>query len=299
MSDFIRGQIIATYGADSLFQADKQIGSQTDPYLVAANRKAGKAVCGDWVNTTDEQRIHQIEARSSEYIRPDFRNRPKVLAANIDTVIWLTSHTPPNDRLIAARALLVSRLQNLSLVFIQSKIDDAPNVLPEHLKSTQELAALANIPWFPISTPTGEGLTQLTEHLRGKRCLIVGQSGVGKSTLVAKLTGDNQIKTQSLSDATGHGRHTTTTAQLYRANDHDLELIDAPGMRDIGLWQMPESKLLSAIPEVGEASQHCRFNNCRHLQEPDCAVKVALEAQAIPPLLYAAYKDALSKELLS
>lgn len=295
MTELIRGQIIATYGAESLFQADNQAAT----YLVAANRKAGKAVCGDWVVTTDEQRIHKIEKRSSEYIRPDFRNRPKVLAANIDTVIWLTSHTPPNDRLIAARALLVSRLQGLSLVFIQSKIDDAPDELPEHLQSTQELAKLANIPWFPISTPTGAGLNELTEHLHGKRCLIVGQSGVGKSTLVARLTGDNQIKTQSLSDATGHGRHTTTTAQLYRAENYDLELIDAPGMRDIGLWQMPESTLLRAIPEVGEAAQHCRFNNCRHLQEPDCAVKEALENQAIPSLLYAAYKDAQAKELLS
>lgn len=295
MSDLIRGRIVATYGAESRFLPD----NSNEPRLVSANRKAGKAVCGDWVTVTNDDRIHVIEKRQSEYMRPDFRNRPKVLAANIDTLIWLTSHTPPNDYLIAARALLVARLQNLSLVFIQSKIDDLPDELPEHLESTKALASSANIPWYPISTQNSHGLDALTEHLRGKRCLIVGQSGVGKSTLVAKLTGDNAIRTQTLSDATGHGRHTTTTAQLYRADEYDIELIDAPGMRDIGLWQMPEQALLSAIPEVANAAQHCRFNNCRHQQEPDCAVKVALENQEIPSILYAAYTDALAKDLLS
>lgn len=290
-----RGCVIATYGKESLFQADRS----RDSYLISANRKAGKAVCGDFVKVDNEQRISKIETRKSEYIRPDFRHRPKVIAANIDTLIWLTSHSPPNDELIAARALIVARLQNLELVIIQSKTDSMPAEAPEHLLSTQTFAKACNIPWFPISTLNGEGLTTLLQAIHGKNALIVGQSGVGKSTLVAKLTGDQRIKTQSVSDATGHGRHTTTTAQQYVATEHQLTLIDAPGMRDIGLWQMQEETLLRAIPEITGVAQHCRFHNCRHDQEPDCAVKAALDSGEIPELLYRAYEDALAKELLN
>lgn len=290
-----RGCVIATYGKESLFQAD----NGEAPYLISANRKAGKAVCGDLVEVDCERRIAKIEGRDSEYIRPDFRHRPKVIAANIDTLIWLTSHSPPNDELIAARALIVARLQNLSLVIIQSKTDSMPSEPPEHLSSTQSFAEDCDIPWFPISTLNGDGLSPLLQSIEGKNALIVGQSGVGKSTLVAKLTGDQQIKTQSVSDATGHGRHTTTTAQQYIAKSHQLTLIDAPGMRDIGLWQMPEQTLLAALPEITNVAQNCRFHNCRHDQEPDCAVKVALENGEIPELLYRAYQDAVAKELLS
>lgn len=296
MSDPIRtGRIIATYGKESLFEAN----DNNDQFLITANRKAGKAVCGDIVTVTEDNRIASILPRQSEYIRPDFRHRAKVLAANVDTVIWLTSHTPPNDELIAARALIVSRLLGLELIIIQSKADSLPAEVPQHLSDAQSLASICGIPWFKISTVTAEGISELTDHIASKKALIVGQSGVGKSTLVHHLTGDESIRTQSVSEVTGHGRHTTTTAKLYQAESLKLELIDAPGMRDIGLWQMPESDLLEGLPEIEQVAQHCRFNNCQHNHEPDCAVKTALENGEIPQLLYRAYCDAKEKELLS
>lgn len=295
MANTERGRIIATYGKESLFQPD----GENSNFLVTGNRKAGKAVCGDIVFiNTDENRVQQVEPRQREYIRPDFRGRPKVIAANIDTIIWLTSHTPPNDELIAARALIVSRILNLKLVIVQSKADTTPEQEPPHLLGTKALATASDIPWFKISTITEEGINALTAKVRGATALIVGQSGVGKSTLVHLLTGDDSIRTQDVSSATGHGKHTTTTAKLYRAEELDLTLIDAPGMRDIGIWEMPESEFLTAVPEITDAARNCRFNNCQHDQEPDCGVKEALESDEIPSLIYESYRDAKDKGLL-
>ena len=285
--------MIATYGKEYLTQQAGQANQ-----LVTANRRVGKAVCGDWI-TVNDGRISGIQARNTEYIRPDFRNRPKVLTANTDTLIWLTSHTPPNDPLIAARAVLVSRLLKHELIIVQSKLDSLPADVPEHLQQAKMLAQQCGVAWFETSVKSELGLDKLTAVLAGRSCLIVGQSGVGKSTLVAKLTGDDSIKTQTLSEKTGHGRHTTTTAILYRDAALDVELIDAPGMRDIGLWEMPADRLLSVLPEITNVAGDCRFHNCRHQQEPDCAVKRAREAGEIPELLYLAYEDAQAKALLS
>lgn len=286
-------RVIATYGKEYLTQQTGQASQ-----LATANRRVGKAVCGDWISVKDG-RISGIQARQTEYIRPDFRNRPKVLTANTDTLIWLTSHTPPNDPLIAARAVLVARLLKHQLIIVQSKLDSLPAELPDHLATAKELAQQCDIPWFETSVKTEQGLDQLSSRLAGRSCLIVGQSGVGKSTLVAKLTGDDSIKTQTLSEKTGHGRHTTTTAILYRDAELNVELIDAPGMRDIGLWEMSAETLLEALPEITRHAGNCRFHNCRHQQEPDCAVKQAREAGEIPELLYLAYEDAQAKALLS
>lgn len=293
MSADFSTRVIATYGKEYLTQKADQ-----ETELVTANRRVGKAVCGDWVNS-DDGRLTAIQKRKTEYIRPDFRHRPKVLTANTDTLIWLTSHTPPNDPRIAARAVLVSRLLNHELIIVQSKIDSLPEQLPEHLSQAKILARECGIAWFETSVKDGIGLNELTSTLSNRSCLIVGQSGVGKSTLVAKVTGDDSIKTQTVSEKTGHGRHTTTTAILYRHAELNLELIDAPGMRDIGLWEMPTEKLLSVLPEITNVASDCRFHNCRHQQEPDCAVKQAREAGKIPELLYLAYEDAQAKELLS
>lgn len=286
-------RVIATYGKEYRIQQADQ-----DTQLITANRKVGKAVCGDWINSEDG-RLTGIKPRQTEYIRPDFRNRPKTLTANTDTLIWLTSHTPPNDPLIAARAILVSRLLNHELIIVQSKIDSLPKETPEHLQQAKQLAEQCGIRWFETSVKTELGLGDLVSILSGRSCLIVGQSGVGKSTLVAKLTGDDSIKTQTVSEKTGHGRHTTTTAILYRDAALNVELIDAPGMRDIGLWEMPAEKLLNVLPEVTNVAGECRFHNCRHQQEPDCAVKQARQEGKIPELLYLAYEDAQAKELLS
>lgn len=293
MSADFSTRVIATYGKEYLTQKADQ-----ETQLITAHRRVGKAVCGDWINS-DDGRLTAIQKRKTEYIRPDFRSRPKVLTANTDSLIWLTSHTPPNDPLIAARAVLVSRLLNHELIIVQSKIDSLPAEIPEHLSQAKQLAKQCAVTWFETSVKDNIGLTELTATLSNRSCLIVGQSGVGKSTLVAKITGDDSIKTQTLSEKTGHGRHTTTTAILYRDAALNLELIDAPGMRDIGLWEMPTEKLLSALPEITDVASDCRFHNCRHQQEPDCAVKQARAEGKIPELLYLAFEDAKAKELLS
>ena len=151
------------------------------------------------------------------------------------------------------------------------------------------------IPTLYVSAHHGEGVDRLKRELRGERCVFVGHSGVGKTSLLNALIPDLREAVNELSEATGKGQHTTTTSTLYTITVKDesdtstLEIIDSPGIRAFGLWQMPAHELKDHFQEFLSYAPYCHFNNCVHIMEPKCAVLEAVESDEIPFERYDAY----------
>ena len=159
-------------------------------------------------------------------------------------------------------------------------------------KLEQRLAVYPAIgyPLIFTSTRSADGLKDLHEHLKGHISILVGQSGVGKSSLVQALLPDLDIRTGSLSQVTGLGRHTTTVAMLYHVPGGG-DLIDSPGVRDFTLSKVAPELLEKGFPEFAPYLGQCRFHNCRHLVEPGCAVHNAARDGAISPLRLENYRE--------
>ena len=142
---------------------------------------------------------------------------------------------------------------------------------------------------FPLSLETGEGLNELKEFLKRKTFVIAGQSGVGKTTLLNQIAGID-LRTKEIVERTGKGSHTTTSGVLIDLGEESF-CIDTPGIRSLGLWGLEMEDLRHYYPEIQLASEGCRFQDCTHRDEPDCAVKAAVDAGVISPLRFASYLD--------
>jgi ribosome biogenesis GTPase / thiamine phosphate phosphatase len=242
-------------------------------------------VVGDRV-TIDGGKVLAVLPRRSVLSRPDPGNphRQRLIAANLDTVIHVVSvKAPPlRPRLIDRFFIAIQRGGAQPLLCV-NKID--------LLDDQTELAALEPyrelMPVVLCSTETGEGLDALRAAVLGKTCALVGHSGVGKSSILNALDRRLQLTVGELHRA-GTGRHTTTASTLYDFGD-ETYLIDTPGIREFGLWDLQADTLAEYFPEFAEAADGCRFNDCSHLHEPDCEVKRRVESGATPRARYDTY----------
>jgi len=222
--------------------------------------------------------------RRTELTRPDRRGRVEVLAANLDLIVVVVAPEPPVDPFVTDRYLAAAEAMGCAAIVVANKCDlDAPP--PQGLAEYERIG----YPVVSVSAETGAGADELAGMLSGHCGILVGQSGVGKSSLLNALVPGSDVPTGTLSDATGEGRHTTTASML-----HDLpgggELIDSPGVRDYAPALRAADEVFRGFREIAAAAPHCRFADCRHLREPNCAVKAAVEAGAISPRRYESYR---------
>ncbi len=216
---------------------------------------------------------------------------PTAVAANIDYgVIVASSVTPTFHPRFIDRYLLLLELNNIQPMICITKAD-----LASRYNEAIELYGSLNIPIVEVSTKTGQGMDELRSILKNNTVVFIGQSGVGKSSLVHALVPDIDIQTQDVSKKTGTGRHTTTSSELYEWAPGSM-IIDTPGIRTLNIDHIPKDELRLLFREFVALSANCKFNDCLHLQEPRCAVKTAVECGDIPRSRYESYVRLMTEE---
>lgn len=263
----------------------------TIPKELALLQKSALAV-GDRVRVSEESgawKLQSVLPRRTVLARPDplHKHMQKLVAANVDVVIHVVSvKAPPLRPRLIDRYLIAIQRGGAKPVICVNKID-----LLDPEERDEEIAKLApylglNVPVIGCSTKTGEGLEQLRREVDGKMSALVGHSGVGKSSILNGLDSSLQLVTNTL-HRRGTGRHTTTASTLYDFGG--TYLIDTPGIREFGLWDLDRDSLRDYFPEFVEPSELCRFTDCTHIHEPDCEVKDRVERGELSEARYETY----------
>jgi ribosome biogenesis GTPase / thiamine phosphate phosphatase len=277
------GVVLASYGRGVLVQAEGMT-----LHCALTGRKQ-RVVCGDRVTwsfppSADGPSVKSVGPRRNLIERIDARGRPEPVAANIDRLAIVVAPEPATDWYLADRYWAGAVLKDLDALLIVNKLDLGTESIQSEIETYRSL----NLHCLEVSSVSGQGMDDLKRTLAGRVTLLVGQSGVGKSSVVNFLAPGAEAQTAELTRDT-EGRHTTTTARWYVLAE-DSAIIDAPGVRDFA----PPASLLRAAErgfvEIHQWSVQCRFNDCRHMEEPGCAVRAAVDAQQIAPRRYESYR---------
>jgi ribosome biogenesis GTPase / thiamine phosphate phosphatase len=289
MSD-LRRALVVSVGKNSAWVAPD---GETSPRLATLRRMRGKRsmpVPGDiaWVEALGDGTVvvERLEPRGRVLERRTAAGRTKTLAANVDTLVTVTSLAHPPPRLVTLDQLLAfAELSETGTAIVFTKPDLANELERMHLATLYERLGYTVV---VVNPKMADGVERLRDVLSGKQALLCGISGVGKSSIFRALGGESSVGDLSSS---GFGRQTTTAARLYRLPDGFL--IDSPGVSEFGLGKIAPRELAQGFIEMIEPSRHCRFTDCTHLREPDCAVRAAVSAGTIAESRYASYRRIL------
>ncbi|HEX7707309.1 MAG TPA: ribosome small subunit-dependent GTPase A [Thermoanaerobaculia bacterium] len=263
------------------------------PSELAARQKSLLAV-GDRVRIREDDGVWRLEAvlpRRTVLARPDplHKHMQRLVAANIDVVVHVVSlKAPPLRPRLIDRYLIAIQRGGAQPVICVNKID----LVPEHDRE-KELDSLKTysdlgVPVIACSTKSGAGLEALRAEVEGRMAALVGHSGVGKSSILNALDRSLDLATNTVHRKRATGRHTTSASTLYDFGGGTY-LIDTPGIREFGLWDLDRESLRDYFPEFDEPSESCRFTNCTHVHEPGCEVKDRVEAGSLSEARYVTY----------
>jgi ribosome biogenesis GTPase len=222
-------------------------------------------VPGDEVSVLNDS-VSGIAPRRTMLTRTDPVNerRERVIVANVDRMVIVAAITnPPLRTGLIDRYMIAAARGGIQPILCINKLD---------LSTDTSAVAGYEIPIVRCSTKTGQGIDELRDWLAGSVAVLTGHSGVGKSSLLNSLSEEDQARVGLLSEETGKGRHTTTASRLYRLKN-GARIIDTPGIREFGLGPVTLDELKAAFPEF--SGERCRFNDCTHREEPDCAIREA------------------------
>lgn len=283
------GCVIESYGRRVVVACDG-----SDPRPCKLRRRNLELVAGDDVVIAmspgdDEWTVIERLPRRNVFCRSDSRGRPESLAANLDQLAVVIAPLPECDPFMVDRYLAGAEQAGIAVMLVVNKLD-----LPAgdgDLSFVDPLRA-AGLPVVSVSARSGEGLEGLVARLSGRRSLFAGQSGVGKSSLLNALAGEALRSVGRLSTGTGEGRHTTVSSAILRTPWG--EIADSPGVRDYAPPVMPARDVQRGYVEVAALGGGCRFQDCLHLREPQCAVRAAVESGVIDARRYESYRRLLS-----
>lgn len=246
---------------------------------------------------TGHAMISNVLPRTNYVLRssPRKRHQLHLLACNVDQVLLITSIAQPMVKPgFIDRFLLTNETYDIPVFLVFNKKDIYS---PDDLilcKGFRRIYEAAGYKTFLVSAETGEGLEEVRQQLRGRTTLLSGHSGVGKSSMVNALQPGLELRTQELSDHSGKGLHTTTFAEMHEYGDSGY-LIDTPGIKELGFINLDPMDVAHNYRELFAVSSGCKYNNCLHVNEPDCAVKAAIEAGSISEIRYQSYLSVLEE----
>ncbi|MBT8143984.1 MAG: ribosome small subunit-dependent GTPase A [Gammaproteobacteria bacterium] len=283
----LTGRVVAAYGRQVEIEDEQQ-----QRFRCMMRGRKLRPVCADevqWQRNEDDGVdgvVTRILPRRAALERPDRRGRVDTLASNITQLVIVFAPRPEVDYGIVDRYLVAGELIGVAALLVANKrdLDRLDTKVYEDI----------GYPVVSVSAKQPESLGPLAEHLNGHTSILVGQSGVGKSSLLNALIPGLDVRTQTVSAGSGEGRHTTTASMLHHL-EQGGDVIDSPGVRDYAPPPVDEAQLAHGYREIADAAADCRFHNCRHLSEPNCAVKNGVDEGRISRERYASYRHLLQR----
>lgn len=242
--------------------------------------------------------ITNVHERRNYLIRrsTNLSRQAHIIASNIDQAFIIVSLYFPEIKLpFLDRILVTCEVYKIPVTIVLNKVDMYREETPEEIERFKRIYAGAGYPVLETSARTGEGIDELREACKGKVCLLSGESGVGKSSLIKAIDPSLDPKVGQISEAHLQGKHTTSLYEMYRA-ECGAYIIDSPGLRGFGLVDLQKEEIALYFPEMLEASRECRFTPCTHTHEPGCAVKAAVENGTISSERYWSYMGMLQED---
>jgi ribosome biogenesis GTPase len=284
-----QGLVLVSYGSHGV--AELADGRRLDCNY---RRSVGRPFCGDRVVMEQDEResavVSAILPRSNVFLRAGARKQKQIIAANLDQVLIVVAAAPEPSRDLIARYLVAVHSMGIQAIIVLNKSDLSS---PGPFKGGSPLKRLSDYrslgyEVLETSCKGPPGTDALIPALESRTSILVGQSGVGKSSLANALLPDLELQTGALSRVTGKGTHTTTTTIMYTLPCSG-KLIDSPGVWEYGLWEMSQHELEAGFREFSPWRDQCRFNDCRHSGEPSCSVKEAVDRGEIMEWRYRSY----------
>ena len=235
--------------------------------------------------------IHRVLPRERALVRlvPGRKARLHVLAANVDQIVIVSALVdPPYKAGLVDRYLVIAHHAEIAPALCLNKIELGDAGMREKAQQTFSIYRSLGYPFVETSAKTGAGIEELRSLLAGKRSVLVGHSGVGKSKLAAAVQPGILLSSGEV-DRHGRGRHTTTASTLFPL-DFGGELVDTPGVRELSIRHVKREELAGCFPELRPFLGRCRFTSCSHVPEPGCAVKAAVDERAIARERYESYR---------
>jgi len=237
--------------------------------------------------------VGAVLPRQSELSRPNMHGDIKPVAANIDYIVLVVACEPEAYANLIDRYLVAAENCNITPIILLNKIDLLDEVSRKKMENLLSPYQELGYKVMELSAVQEDSLNEFKQWLVDKTCVFVGQSGVGKSSLIQTLLPEQELRVGSLSHAKKKGKHTTTTARLYHFPAGG-DLIDSPGIREFGLWHMDEDQVLYGFTEIRQFEGMCKFRDCKHQQEPGCAILKALEDGQISQERFESYQRILN-----
>jgi ribosome biogenesis GTPase len=283
-----QGLVVASFG--------KRYGVELDDGTQVSCVTRGKKndlACGDRVEVkmtdTHEAVVENLHPRTSLLFRSN-AYKTKTLASNVTQVIIVLATTPSFYEALLNRCLIAAEAANIRALIVLNKCD-----LADNSEAMKLLSVYQNLGYQVQPLSAKNDIAPLKQWLSKQVSVLVGQSGMGKSTIVNALLPESEVRTQEVSSVLDSGKHTTTAAHLYHL-DSESDLIDSPGLQEFGLNHLNIEALEHAFIEFRPFLGKCRFNNCKHLHEPDCAVIGAVETGQVSAVRLAFYQ-AMTQEI--
>ncbi len=239
--------------------------------------------------------ISEIEERENFIVRKsvNLSKQTHIIASNIDVVfLVITLNNPPTSTSFIDRFLVTSRAYRIDTVLLFNKVDTYNEEEIAEIRYLADTYRAIGYTCIGVSAKKNKNIDQVKELMKDNVCMFSGHSGVGKSTLVNTIEPSLHLKTKEISDQHKQGQHTTTFAEMYDLQE-GIRIIDTPGIKGFGIVNMEPEEIGGYFPEFFERQSECKFNNCLHKNEPNCAIKEALENDEIAWSRYNSYLQML------